>query len=112
MTDTDTDTSSERPGTAAGTDAVTRPTVPGDFELPPDADPTVCDHCGAPFADEELLALHRGLDHVDVLDDSERDAFDAAYESEQERLRLFRLKALGALVFLYFGLLIIYSVVA
>jgi hypothetical protein len=109
---TDTDTPTKRADTAAGTDPATEPTVPVDYELPPDADPVVCRHCGAPFANEELLALHRGIDHADALDEAERDAFDAAYESEDERLRLFRLKALGALVLLYFGLLITYSVVA
>ncbi|RXK52049.1 C2H2-type zinc finger protein [Halorientalis pallida] len=86
--------------------------MPDEYDLPSDADPVVCDHCGAPFAEAELLALHRGIDHADALDASERDAFEDAYESEEERLRLFRLKALGALVFLYFGLLITYSVFA
>ncbi len=109
---TDTDTPSERVDTATGTDSAAEPAVPADYDLPPDADPLICGHCGAPFADEELLTLHRGIDHADALDEPERDAFDEAYESEKERLRLFRLKALGALVLLYFGLLITYSVVA
>ncbi|WP_424018290.1 C2H2-type zinc finger protein [Halorientalis pallida] len=105
---TDTTQSTDRSGTVTGPE----PEIPAEYDLPPDADPSVCAHCGAPFADEELLALHRGIDHPDALDESERDAFEAAYESEQERLRLFRLKALGALVLLYFGLLITYSVFA
>jgi len=97
------------PQSAAGTDPTTAPTAE-DYEVPREAEPVVCDHCGAPFAEEELLALHRGIDHADALDEAERDAFEDAYESETEELRLFRLKALGALVLLYFGLLMMYSV--
>ena len=106
---TDTDSPTDRGGITAGND---RDPVPEEYDLPPDADPAVCGHCGAPFADAELLALHRGIDHAAALDAAERDAFDEAYESEQEQLRLFRLKALGALVLLYFGLLMTYSVFA
>ncbi|MFB6083889.1 MAG: C2H2-type zinc finger protein [Halorientalis sp.] len=102
---TDTDSPTDRADTA-GTDAE----IPDAYDLPPDADPEVCGYCGAPFADDELLALHRGLDHADAIDAAERDAFEEVYEAEEERLRLFRLQALGALVLLYFGLLIAYSV--
>jgi hypothetical protein len=105
---TDTDSQTDSAGTAAGTERE----IPDEYDLPPDADPAVCGHCGAPFADDDLLSLHRGIDHADALDETERDAFEAAYENEEEELRLFRLKALGALVLLYFGLLMTYSVFA
>lgn len=80
-----------------------------DYERPEDS--PVCEYCGAPFATPDLLALHRGHEHGDQLDDAEREAFESAYESEQADIRLFRLKALGALVLLYFGFLMVYAVV-
>jgi hypothetical protein len=70
-----------------------------------------CEYCGALFAAPELLALHRGHEHGERLDESEREAFEAAYEAEQADIRRFRLKALGALVLLYFGFLMVYAVV-
>jgi hypothetical protein len=76
-----------------------------------ESDAVVCEYCGTPFADEDLLALHRGHDHRDALTDDERAAFESAYEGEQDEIRRFRLKALGALVLLYFGFLMVYAVV-
>ncbi|MFC7045478.1 hypothetical protein ACFQH6_08730 [Halobacteriaceae archaeon GCM10025711] len=78
--------------------------------VPTDATAATCDRCGRSFPDEELLALHCGLDHADSLDATEREAYEAAYDDEAADLRLFRLKALGALVLLYFGFLFAYSV--
>jgi hypothetical protein len=77
----------------------------------PDADAVVCDRCGRPFAAERLLVLHRGLAHATDLTSGERTAFEAAYDDEQETIRRFRLKALGSLVVIYFGFLMIYAVV-
>jgi hypothetical protein len=70
-----------------------------------------CVRCGRRFVRAELLALHRGLDHFESLDAAEREAFAAARKDEREALRLFRLKALFALVVLYFGLLLVYAFV-
>lgn len=70
-----------------------------------------CEYCGRPFASEEWRRLHRGLEHASELSDGEIDAFRDAYEDEGDDLRLFRLKALAALVLAYFGLLMIYAVV-
>ena len=70
-----------------------------------------CDYCGRPFTSEELLALHRGHTHPEELSAAELAAFEAAYEAEEEAIRLFRLKAIGLLVALYFGFLIVYAVV-
>lgn len=72
---------------------------------------SVCSYCGRPFADERLLALHRGQTHRGELGDNERAAFEDAYADEQAEIREFRLKALGALVLLYFGFLIVYAIV-
>lgn len=76
-----------------------------------DDEAVICDYCGRPFAREELLVLHHGQHHSEALTESERDAFEEVFDDEQERIRLFRLKALGALVILYFGFLMVYAVV-
>lgn len=80
---------------------------------PPDppTEPAVCTHCGARFADETLLALHRGLEHESELTDEEQAAYADAVEAEREDLRLFRLKALVALLGLYFGFIYVYAFV-
>lgn len=80
---------------------------------PPGApgDPAVCTYCGARFADDELLALHRGLEHGSDLDDDERAAYADAVASERDDLRLFRLQALVALLVIYFGFVLVYAFV-
>ena len=75
-----------------------------------DDDPIRCRYCGRRFAKRDLLALHRGFDHPADLGESEREAFETAYDAEEAELRLFRLKALLALMALYFLLLFAYSV--
>ena len=83
-----------------------------DYAVPAGETPERCGYCDAPFADADLLALHRGIEHADGLSADERESFEAVYADEQEEIRLFRLKALGLLVLLYFGLLIAYSLFA
>ncbi|MFB6143640.1 MAG: C2H2-type zinc finger protein [Halorientalis sp.] len=83
-----------------------------DYEVPAGETPHRCARCGAPFADEQLLALHRGLEHAADLSATERTAHEEALEAEQAAVRRFRLVALGALVVLYFGLLVTYALVA
>jgi hypothetical protein len=80
-------------------DPVTKPT-----------DAETCPYCGDAFPSVRLRDLHRGLEHYDELDDAERDAFDDAYIAETEDLQSFRLRALAALVFLYFLFLFAYAV--
>ena len=70
-----------------------------------------CTYCDAAFAEEDLLALHLGHEHTDRLTEDQRAAFEEAYDDEQAEIRRFRLKALGALVLLYFGFLMVYAVV-
>jgi hypothetical protein len=86
--------------------------APEEYSVPTDDETFVCEYCGAPFATEEVRALHWGLDHPGSLTDAQRAAHEAAADDEDEELRLYRLKALGILVLLYFGLLMTYSVVA
>ena len=75
------------------------------------AEPAVCSYCGARFAADDLLALHRGLEHEPELTDEEREAYVGAVASEREDVRLFRLKALVALLVLYFGFIFVYAFV-
>ncbi|WP_181686085.1 DUF7410 domain-containing protein [Halorhabdus salina] len=81
------------------------------FDVPEDAAPSRCPECGRPFVREELLALHRGYDHADTLGETAIAAFEDAYEAESDRLNVFRLKALLALIVLYFLLLMTYALV-
>jgi hypothetical protein len=82
-----------------------------DYDVPEDAPAHECRYCGRPFAREEWLALHRGLEHPAELDDDEVAAFRDAHDAEEEQLGSFRLQALGALVVIYFCLLMIYALV-
>lgn len=81
------------------------------FDVPPEVDPVRCPECNHPFATERLCTIHRGMVHTETLDEAERRAFEEAYESESEQLRVFRLKALIALIVLYFVLLMAYALV-
>ena len=74
-------------------------------------EPYTCGYCGRPFAREEWLTLHRGVDHEGAMSDAEREAFRAAYEAEEEDIRMFRLQAIGVLVLIYFLFLIVYGLV-
>jgi len=91
--------------------ATTRTAEDTDYDVPADATASRCSYCGRPFAREDWLALHRGLAHPNELDGAEVEAFRAAHEDEAESLATFRLQALGALVLIYFGLLMIYALV-
>ena len=82
-----------------------------DYAVPTDAPRHDCGYCGAAFASERHLALHRGLEHPGALTDAEVAAFRAAHADEEESLGTFRLKALGSLILLYFGLLMVYALV-
>lgn len=68
-----------------------------------------CPYCSRPFPTSERLALHKGLKHHEDLEDAEQDAFEDAYITEEDELQTYRLKALGALILVYFGFLMIYA---
>ena len=74
-------------------------------------EPAVCDYCGDRFVDERLLALHRGRSHRDRLNEAETEAYREARTEERDDVRLFRLKALGGLLMLYFGFIYLYAFV-
>jgi hypothetical protein len=81
-------------------------------DVPDEDAPTTCPECERPLPDERLLALHRGFEHYDALDEAGRERFEAAYRDEGDDLRLFRLQALAVLVLLYFGFLFAYAAFA
>ena len=83
-----------------------------EFDGDPARAPHRCDRCGRPFEREEWLALHLGQAHPEDLDDAEIERFRGAHADEEADLRRFRLLALGALVLIYFGLLLLYAILA
>ena len=72
----------------------------------------VCDDCNRTFHTADLRVLHRGVRHPEALSDAERDAYREAYADEEAAIRSFRIRALGTLVVLYFGLLFLYVIYA
>ncbi|MBB6647220.1 DNA-binding protein [Halobellus ruber] len=72
----------------------------------------VCGDCGRAFHSEDLRVLHRGVRHPDALDAAEQDAYREVYRDEERAIRSFRIRALGVLVVLYFGLLFLYVIYA
>lgn len=75
------------------------------------SDDASCEYCGRRFPREDLLALHRGLDHPGEITDEERAAFEDARAAEAESLRLFRLRVVLVLVVVYFGFVMVYALV-
>ncbi|ADJ15698.1 DUF7410 domain-containing protein [Halalkalicoccus jeotgali] len=73
-----------------------------------DEAPATCPECGRPFARTEYVTLHLGLDHPEVLSESDRERFVEVYRGETEEMKRFRLKALAALLLVYFGFLYLY----
>lgn len=73
------------------------------------ADAHDCPYCDRRFAEADWRDLHLGLDHEDALTDAQRDAYERALDAEEAGLRLFRYKAIGALVVIYFGFLLLYA---
>jgi hypothetical protein len=68
-----------------------------------------CPYCARVFAREDYRDLHLGVDHADDLTDAERERYETALAEEEQALRLFRYKALGLLVLVYFGFLMLYA---
>ncbi|KAB7514931.1 C2H2-type zinc finger protein [Halosegnis rubeus] len=69
-----------------------------------------CPYCDRTFVQESYRDLHLGHRHEGRLTTRERAAFERAYEREEDDLTLFRYKALGLLVLVYFGFLLAYAV--
>jgi hypothetical protein len=71
--------------------------------------PAACPYCGERFGRARYRDLHLGHVHPEALGEAERAAVEAARDAEAEALRMFRLKALAALVVVYFGFLVVYA---
>ncbi len=87
-----------------------------DYEVPVGATPARCPTCDAPFRRAADCLLHRAQVHDAggagaALSSEERETLAAARDREETALRRFRLKALGAVVLLYFLLLMTYALV-
>lgn len=80
--------------------------------VPEDETPVVCPYCGFELVDDTQYHLHLGLEHYADLTDDERDVFRETYTEEEAALNRFRIVALGGLVVLYFGFLVIYALLA
>ncbi|WP_253736792.1 DNA-binding protein [Halohasta salina] len=80
--------------------------------IPETETPVVCPYCGFELPDDEQCRLHVGLEHYGELGEAEREAFKRSYTEEEAELNRFRIVALGALVALYFGFLVVYALLA
>ena len=80
--------------------------------VPSNESPAECPYCERPFPNDEILLLHKGQRHPGELSAAERSDLQDAYERESEQVRMVRLKALAALVLVYFGLIMTYAVFA
>jgi hypothetical protein len=80
--------------------------------VPSNEPPVECPYCDDPFPDDEILLLHKGQRHPEELSAAERSDLRDAHERESEQVRMFRLKALAALILVYFGLIMTYAVFA
>ncbi|TQQ80044.1 C2H2-type zinc finger protein [Halonotius terrestris] len=71
-----------------------------------------CPYCGFDLPEETQYRLHLGLEHYGRLDEAEQEGFKESYRSENDALDRFRIIALGGLVLLYFGFLVVYALLA
>lgn len=81
-------------------------------EEPPGTDQFACRTCDRTFATDRLRVLHRGVRHPAEMTEAERESYREAYREEEAEIRSFRIRALGVLVLLYFGFLIVYALIA
>lgn len=68
-----------------------------------------CPYCSQVFARADYRDLHLGVGHEERLTAEQRDAYETALTEEERELRLFRYKALGLLVVVYFSFIILYA---
>jgi hypothetical protein len=80
--------------------------------VPDDETPQVCPYCGFKLPTDDQYRLHLGLNHYAQLDQADQQAFRESYRQEADALTRFRIIALGGLVMLYFGFLLIYALLA
>ena len=98
--------------TTGQSDAAQPETARPETAVPADETPVVCPYCGFELRATKQYRLHLGLEHYEALSDEEREAFKDTYTEEESLLNRFRIIALGGLVVLYFGFLLVYAVLA
>jgi len=102
----------DKAGNSNGNSHATTSRPQPETHVPGDETPQRCPYCGFELPTDEQYRLHLGLTHYDKLDNADQQAFRDAYQREEEALTRFRIVALGGLVVLYFGFLLIYAVLA
>ncbi|MFB6126513.1 MAG: C2H2-type zinc finger protein [Halolamina sp.] len=83
--------------------------VAAETTVPADESPARCGYCKAPFPTDRVRDLHVGRAHAGAADEAERERYADGVRTERDDLRSFRLRALAALVLLYFGFLFVYA---
>jgi hypothetical protein len=80
--------------------------------VPSGAEPSArCPHCGRPFTTVHLKRLHVGEAHRDAASDVEREEYDAALETERDRLFGYQLRVTIALGVTYALMVVVLMVV-
>jgi hypothetical protein len=83
-----------------------------EITIPEGEEPTArCRHCGRPFRDERLHALHLGEVHPEELTESERERYDDVYSEESHDLFTFHAKVVVTLLVTYFLFTYLYGFV-
>ncbi len=67
-----------------------------------------CPFCDRPFPTERLCALHLGERHDDALDETERDRYESANDTETDELFVYHLKIVAAFICTFFGFTYVY----
>ena len=70
-----------------------------------------CPYCGRPFTRESFRNLHLGEAHGDALTASEREAYAAAVDAEDEELFMYHLKIVAGIAVIYAFFVLAYMVV-
>ena len=98
---TDTTGASHRPESTPGCE----------YDVPAGAPAHECPYCDAVLPEEDLLALHVGVDHEDEATEAELEAFEETYERESNQVFIYHLKVISLVVAIYFVFLFTYSAV-
>lgn len=83
-----------------------------DTDVPPGEEPAArCPYCDRPFRTTHLQALHLGEAHEGRLTSNEREAYEAALESERDELFTYQLRVVIALGVTYAIMVILLMVI-
>ncbi|WP_252698611.1 DUF7410 domain-containing protein [Natronosalvus vescus] len=82
-----------------------------EYDVPAEAEPETCPHCGRPFQTAEQVTYHVGVVHDDTCSEGELEAFEAAREDESFELFTFHVKAAVTVFMVYFMFSFMYALV-